>query len=319
MARGPLLLPTLALLASLASDTGWAQVPKPAGTAAKAPATAKPRATAPAAPAQPIPAADTRPPDVRRGEYLVKAAGCVACHTAEGKDAVPFAGGRALKTPFGTFYGPNITPHPKAGIGAWTEADFVRAVRQGVGPDGRHLYPAFPYPSFTRITDGDLHDLWAYLRSLPPNATPNRAHELKFPFQWRILLAPWKWLFFKPGAFVTDPKAGAQVNRGAYLVNALGHCGECHTERNAFGAVKADRFLAGAGTKEGAPNITPANLKWSDAELKEFFLTGMTPDFDSADATMSEVIQNTTSQLTPQDLDSLMAYLRRIPALPNKK
>jgi mono/diheme cytochrome c family protein len=271
------------------------------------------------APPAPVSQADTRPADVRRGEYLVKAAGCLACHTAEAKGAVPFAGGRALKTPFGTFYGPNITPHPQAGIGNWTEADFVRALRQGMGPGGRHLYPAFPYPSFTRITDGDLHDLWAYLRSLPPNATPNRPHELRFPFQWRFLLAPWKWLFFKPGVFVTDPKSSAQVNRGAYLVNALGHCGECHTERNLLGAVKANRFLAGAGVKDGAPNITPARLKWSDAELKEFLLTGMTPDFDAADATMKEVIENTTSQLTPEDLGSLMAYLRQIPAVPSNK
>src|SRR5438128_1300379 len=124
--------------------------------------------------------------DAKRGEYLAKAAGCVGCHTEEKKDAVPFSGGRALKTPFGTFYGPNITPHPQAGIGRWTEGHFIRAMRQGERPDGKNYFPAFPYPSFTKITDGDLRDLWAYLRTLPPSARANREHDLWFFFRWRF-------------------------------------------------------------------------------------------------------------------------------------
>lgn len=256
--------------------------------------------------------------DAKRGEYLAKAGGCVACHTEESKDAVPFAGGRALKTTFGTFYGPNITPHPQAGIGRWTEADFVRAMRFGVRPDGAHYYPAFPYPSFSRITDDDLRDLWAFLRTLAPSSRANQAHDLEFPFRWRFLVPIWKWLFFTPGPFAVDGKASSPVNRGAYLVQALGHCSECHTPRNFLGGPERDRFLAGGKGPDGkrVPNLTPARLKkWSDAELKEFLLTGLTPDGDAASGLMDEIIRNTTSQLTPGDLAALIAYLRSLPPL----
>ena len=147
--------------------------------------------------------------DAKRGEYLVEAGGCVGCHTENKKDAVPFAGGRELKTPFGTFYGPNITPHPQAGIGRWTEGDFVRAMREGNGPDGAHYFPAFPYPSFTKITDADLRDLFAYLRTLPPSQRPTQPHDLKFPFGFRFSLAGWKWLFFTPGAIRAGPEGVA--------------------------------------------------------------------------------------------------------------
>lgn len=260
--------------------------------------------------------------DAKRGQYLAKAGGCLACHTEEKKDAAPFAGGRALKTPFGTFYGPNITPHPQAGVGRWTEADFVRAMRLGLRPDGAHYFPAFPYPSFTRIADADLRDLWAFLRSLPPSPRANHAHELRFPFGWRLLVAPWKWLFFKPGPFASDPGRSAAVNRGAYLAEALGHCGECHTGRNFLGAPKRDRFLAGTRSGPGGksvPNLTPTKLKkWDDGELKDFLQTGMTPDGDVAAETMGEVVRNTTGQLTPDDLAALIAYLRSLPPLPDE-
>src|SRR5437762_8805381 len=136
--------------------------------------------------------------DAKRGEYLSKAGGCIGCHTEARKDAQPYAGGRALKTPFGTFYGPNITPHPQAGIGSWSEADFIRALREGRRPDGAHYFPAFPYSSFTRIGDADLRDLWAYLRSLKPSAQPSKEHELGFLYRWRFLVTFWKWLFFEP-------------------------------------------------------------------------------------------------------------------------
>src|SRR5882672_5590635 len=143
--------------------------------------------------------------DAKRGEYLAKAGGCVGCHTEEKEGAVAFSGGRALKTPFGTFYGPNLTPDPQAGIGRWSAAEFVRAMREGRRPDGANYFPAFPYPSFTRISDADLRDLWAYLRGLKPSAQPSRPHELGFFFRWRFLIILWKWLFFTPGPFQPDP------------------------------------------------------------------------------------------------------------------
>lgn len=256
--------------------------------------------------------------DARRGQYLAAAGGCVGCHTESQKDAVPFAGGRALKTPIGTFYGPNLTPHPQAGLGRWSEADFIRAMRNGMRPDAAHYYPAFPYTSFTRIRDADLRDLWAYLHALPPNRHVNRAHELHFPFRWRFTAAVWKWFFFTPGPYISDSRHGPAVDRGAYLVAALCHCSECHTPRNALGAAKRERWLAGGkmGSKS-VPNLTPTRLaKWKDTELKEFLLTGITPDFDSADEAMAEVIRNTTSQLTPEDLAAMIAYLRTLPRLP---
>ena len=260
--------------------------------------------------------------DAKRGEYLAKAAGCLGCHTEAKDNAVPYAGGRALKTPFGTFFGPNITPHPQAGIGKWSEADFVRAMREGRRPDGAHYFPAFPYPSFTKIVDSDLRDLWAYLRSIAPSSRPSEPHDLGFFFRWRFLAGIWKWLFFTPGPFVADAGKSAILNRGAYLVEALGHCGECHTPRNFLGAPKKSRFLAGAKMAEGAaaPNLTPERLKkQSDAELKDFLLTAMTPDGDVAAESMAEVVRNTTGQLTPQDLDALVAYLRSLPPLPEEQ
>lgn len=263
--------------------------------------------------------------DAKRGEYVARAGGCLGCHTEAREKAVPFAGGRALKTPFGTFYGPNITPHPSAGLGRWREEDFVRALREGVRPDGAHYFPAFPYPSFTRITDADLRDLWAYLRSLPPSARANQPHELRFLYRWRFLVRFWKWLFFTPGAFAPDPGRSAIVNRGSYLTNALGHCGECHTPRNFLGGPKLERHLAGAAKGEGpegkgVPNLTPTNLKkWSDSDLRDFLQTGISSDGDVVGDTMGEVITNTTGQLSAQDLSAMIAYLRSLPAIADPK
>ena len=259
--------------------------------------------------------------DAKRGEYLANAAGCLGCHTDTKKDSARYAGGRALKTPFGTFYGPNITPHREAGLGRWSEADFIRAMREGRRPDGANYYPAFPYPSFTRVADADLRDLWAYLRTLPQVNRASQPHDLGFFFRWRLLLWPWKWLFFASGPFQPDPKAGPVVNRGAYLAQALGHCGECHTPRNFLGGAKQSRFLAGAKLAEGggSPNLTPARLKkWDDKELTDFLTSGIAPDGDVVGDTMGEVIQNTTAKLTPQDLAALIAYLRSLPPLPDE-
>ncbi len=260
--------------------------------------------------------------DARRGQYVAKAAGCLGCHTEAKEGAIAYVGGRELKTPFGTFYGPNITPHAEAGIGKWSEADFRRALREGRRPDGAHYFPAFPYPSFTLITDADARDLWAYLRTLPPSSRASRAHDLGFPFNLRFLVTFWKWLYFNPGPYAPDSARSAVLNRGAYLTGALGHCGECHTARNFLGGAKRDRFLAGtAKGPEGksVSNLTPANLKkWDDKELREFLLSGITPDGDVAAETMGEVIRNTTSQLTPEDLGALVAYLRALPAIPDE-
>ena len=261
--------------------------------------------------------------DAKRGQYLAKAGGCMACHTENKKDAKPFAGGRALKTPFGTFYGPNITPHPEAGLGSWSEADFMRAMHMGVRPDGAHYFPAFPYSSFTKITDSDLRDLWAFLRTLPPSGRANQAHDVRPPYNLRILVAGWKRLFFTPGPYISDPARPAAVNRGAYLVQALGHCGECHTPRNSLGGPNLDRFLGGAKKtadgEGGAPNLTPTRLKkLSDGELKDLLQTGLTADGDVVSEAMGEVIRNTTSQLTLEDLAAMMAYLRSLAPLPDE-
>jgi mono/diheme cytochrome c family protein len=260
--------------------------------------------------------------DAKRGEYLAKAGGCVGCHTEEKEGATPFAGGRALETPFGTFFGPNITPDKTAGIGNWTEADFIRALRQGDRPDGKNYFPAFPYPSFTKIVDADLKDLWAYLRTLPPSAKPSREHDLWFIFGWRWLVSIWKWLYFTPGPFANIPALSGIANRGAYLVQALGHCGECHTPRNFLGGPKSDRTLAGGKGPDGknVPNLTPTGLKkQGDKEIKDFLVTGLTAEGDVAAEAMGEVVKNTTSQLTAADLDAIIAYLRTLPPLPSEK
>lgn len=226
-----------------------------------------------------------------------------------------------LQTPFGKFYGPNITPHPSAGIGKWSEADFRRALRLGERPDGAHYFPAFPYPSFTGMNDADVRDLWAYLRTVPQSDRPSRAHELRFPFGWRFLVIPWKWLFFEPGSFVAPTGATAALARGAYLAGPLGHCGECHTPRNFLGATSKGKAFAGGEITEGrTPNLTPTRLKrWNDAQLKEFLRSGATPEGDVPSEVMEEVIRNTTSQLTADDLTALVAFLRSLVPLPEEK
>jgi len=258
--------------------------------------------------------------DALKGQYIAKAAGCAGCHTDNKAGAQPFAGGREIATPFGKFYGPNLTPHAQAGLGKWTLQDFRKAIRHGERPDGANYYPVFPYPSFTAMTDSDIVDLWTYLRSLPASNRPNRAHDLRFPFQWRFLVTFWKWLYFKAGPFAADLRAPQPVTRGAYLVGALGHCGECHTPRNFLGGPKKDRSLAGAKLVDGrSPNLTPTRLKrWDDQQLALFLRTGATPEGDVPSEVMEEVIQNTTSQLTAQDLAAMIAYLRRLTPLPNE-
>jgi mono/diheme cytochrome c family protein len=260
-------------------------------------------------------------PNPANGQYLAKAGGCVGCHTDTKPGSVPFAGGRALETPFGVFYGPNITPHRQNGLGAWSDEDFKRAIRHGERRDGSHYFPAFPYPSFTGMTDRDIADLWAYLKTLPPAGQANREHALRFPFGWRFLITGWKLLYFTPGPLAEVPAASPAVGRGAYLVRVLGHCGECHTPRTAMGGPRNDSLFAGAKIAEGkVPNLTPTRLKkWKDSDLKEYFHSGTTPGGDIAVEPMNEVINNTTSQLTKEDIDAVIAYLRSLPPQPEPK
>jgi mono/diheme cytochrome c family protein len=264
------------------------------------------------------------PEAVKRGEYLFHAGGCLGCHTDVKNQGAPLAGGRALATPFGTFYGPNITPDPQHGLGSWREADFVRAMRRGERPDGANLFPVFPYTSFTKINDADLKDLWAYLRTVPAAATPNKPHEVDFPFGFRPALTIWKWLNFTPGAFRPDPARSAELNRGAYLVEALAHCGECHTPRNLTGGL--DTARAFAGTPDGpegerVPNITPhpeTGLgKWSPADIADLLTQGMTPDGDFVGGSMGEVVRNTTGKLGNADIRAIAAYLKTLPPVDN--
>jgi mono/diheme cytochrome c family protein len=256
---------------------------------------------------------------VKRGEYLFNAGGCLGCHTDAKNNGAPLAGGRALKTPFGTFFGPNITADPQHGLGRWSEADFIRAMRHGERPDGANLFPVFPYTSFTKISERDLKDLWAYLRSVPASPTANKPHDVRFPFGVRAGLTVWKWLNFSPGEFRADAGRSAEVNRGAYLVEALAHCGECHTPRNLMGGLETAKAFAGtADGPEGerVPNITPhpetGTGKWSAGDLADLLTQGMTPEGDFVGGSMGEVVRNTTGKLTDSDIKAMIAYLKAL-------
>lgn len=252
--------------------------------------------------------------DVARGEYLVHAGGCVSCHTAPGGSA--FAGGRALATPFGTFYSPNITADRETGIGAWSDADFRRALREGISPSGGHYFPVFPYPSFTGITDDDARAIKAYLFSLPPAHAPDREHDVPFPFSWRFLQVGWRLLFFDEGPFKPDPARDAAYNRGAYLVTALAHCGECHTPRNFLGAVDGDRALAGnpdGPDGQKVPNITPDPKTgigdWDKDDIATLLKTGETPEHGRVKGAMKEAIDDGLKYLTDDDRQAIATYL----------
>src|SRR5215471_12987455 len=223
---------------------------------------------------------------IARGAYLTTAAGCADCHTDSKQGGPPYAGGRALATPFGTFYAPNITPDPDTGIGRWSDAQFLNALHEGVRPDGSSYYPVFPYPSFAKITDEDARAIKAYLFAQPAVRQPNRVHDVAFPFSWRFLLNGWKLLFFNPDPFRPAPERGEAYNRGAYLVTALAHCGECHTPRNWFGATEPSRFLAGTShgpDGKAVPNITPDGKtgigNWDEDDIIAVLTDGHTPDF----------------------------------------
>jgi mono/diheme cytochrome c family protein len=273
--------------------------------------------TAAALAASPPPARAEDAAALARGEYVFHAAGCKGCHTEKAEGAALLAGGREFKTPFGVFRAPNITPDPAHGIGAWSDADFARALRRGVAPDGSHYFPVFPYPSYAGMSDGDLRDLFLYLRSLPPAAKPDKPHDVRFPFGFRPLLAVWKWLYFEPAPFRPPPGADAELGRAAYLVHVLGHCGECHTPRDWLGGPERARALAGTSSgPEGGPipNITPDPEtgigRWSDKDLEALFTIGALPDGDFVGAGMGEVVENTTSRWSSADRKAVIRYLR---------
>jgi mono/diheme cytochrome c family protein len=263
--------------------------------------------------------------EASQGAYLANAAGCEDCHTDRGHGGQPYAGGRALATPFGTFYSPNITPDPETGIGRWSDEQFLRALRDGVRPDGANYFPVFPYPSFTKIADADARAIKAYLFSLPAVRQANRAHDISFPISWRFLQNGWKLLFFSPGPFRPAPERSETYNRGAYLVTALAHCGECHTPRNWFGAMEPDRFLAGnpdGPDGKTVPNITPDPEtgigNWSEEDITTLLKTGQTPEFDFVGGAMGEVVRN-TSRLDDSDRRAIAVYLKSLPPIHSQK
>lgn len=261
---------------------------------------------------------------VKRGEYIFRATGGCTCHT-QGEEDGFLSGGRPIQTPFGTFYGTNITPEKQTGIGGWGEADFVRSMREGRSPRGAHYFPVFPYTSFTRMRRQDLADLRAYLSTVTPIHRENRPHEVWPPFSWRPLLWGWKLLNFTSGEFREDPTRSAEWNRGAYLARALGHCEECHTPRNVLGGLQEK--MAYAGTRDGpegevAPNITPDRETgigtWTVEDVVFLLKTGFTPSGDDVQGLMAEMIDNGFKYLTDEDLRAIAAYLRSLPPVRNE-
>lgn len=258
---------------------------------------------------------------IERGRYLAAAGGCVSCHTEDRDGAEPFAGGRALATPFGTFYAPNITPDAGTGIGGWSEAQFLAALRRGRSPTGSAYFPTFPYTAYAGMSEEDAAAIYAYLMSLAPVANASPPHQLPWYLDTRLAARAWQWLFFRPAAFVPDDTRDADWNRGAYLVRHLGHCGECHTPRSALGALRAGEEMAGnpLGPEERkVPNITPHEEDgiggWSTSDIETFLDFGMLPDGDFAGAGMGQVIDDNTSQLTAADRHAIAVYLQALPA-----
>lgn len=265
-----------------------------------------------------------RTADLANGETMFHIGGCASCHaTPKQDDKRRLGGGLALATPFGTFKVPNISPDVRFGIGAWSEEAFANAMLRGVGNNGEHLYPAFPYTSYQRLKIDDVRDLFAFLKTLPTETTASEPHILAFPFNVRRGLGLWKLLYLDGVTFVPDPAKSAELNRGAYLVEGPGHCAECHSPRNIFGAIIADRRFAGGKAAEGngwVPNITPhadGIPSWSVKDMAFFLESGFAPDGSSAGDTMSDVIAN-TAKLTTQDRAATAAYLRSLPPRPGR-
>jgi|LGOV01.1.fsa_nt_gb mono/diheme cytochrome c family protein len=255
--------------------------------------------------------------DADKGRGVFYAGGCASCHSApaaEGESKLLLTGGRVFPSPFGTFYAPNISPDPAFGIGNWSALDLANAMIKGVSPDGQHYYPAFPYTSYSRVEIADIVNLRAFLNTLPTSTVANQTHDL--PFRFRRALGLWKILYLKDG-----PVSGAPT-RGQYLVEGLGHCAECHTQRTVFGGLKPASWMSGAPLPEGkgrVPNITPhadGLAHWSLGDFTEYLENGFTPDFDSASGVMVDVIEN-TAQLSDEDRLAIATYLKSLTPTPN--
>ena len=268
-----------------------------------------PRSAAPT----PVPSAE----QISRGAYLALAGNCAGCHTAPG--GAPYAGGRGVSTPFGTVMAPNLTPDEKTGIGAWSADDFWRALHNGRSRDGRLLYPAFPYPNYTRITRDDADALHAWLRIVPAVEQANQPHDLRFPFNQQAALAVWRALYFRPGQHRPDAQRSAEVDRGAYLVEGLGHCNACHSSRNALGASTSPLDLAGGLIPVQnwyAPSLTSAHeagvAAWEMQEIVNLLKTGVSPR-GSVAGPMGEVVGSSTQHLSEPDLRAMAVYLQALP------
>jgi len=265
-------------------------------------------------------APQTAPADpAARGRELAQLGGCQSCHTARG--GAPFAGGRSIPTPFGTFYSPNITPDTKAGLGSWSATDFWHALHNGYSKDGTLLYPTFPYTNYTRISRSDSDAIYAYLRTIAPAARANHRHELKFPYNHRILLAAWRRLYFRPGVYQPDAAQDAQWNRGAYLVQGLAHCSACHETRNALGGTHAKAGPSGGLVLDWyAPSLTSAQeagvQSWSTTDIVTLLKTGRvsTPSANAyAAGPMAEVVAESLQYAAEGDLQAMAVYLKSLP------
>ena len=262
--------------------------------------------------------------DLDNGRTLFHIGGCASCHAIPGeKDRTRLGGGLGLKSPFGTFYAPNISSDKADGIGGWPVDAFIRAMREGVSPAGEHYYPAFPYTSYQRMGAKDLADLFAFLKTLPAVAGRVRAHDVPFPFNIRRLLGGWKLLFLDGKLFTPDPAKDVAFNRGAFLVEGPGHCAECHSPRNLLGGIVTGKRFAGGPDPEGkgsVPNITPhadGIGSWSKSDIRDFLKTGETPGFYSAGGSMTSVIKN-TSELSDEDRNAMATYLLALPPIAGK-
>ena len=257
--------------------------------------------------------------DATQGEQVFWAAGCASCHMADGAkgDAqLVLSGGQRFASPFGTFLAPNISPDPSQGIGGWSLAAFANAVTKGVSPQGTHYYPAFPYNAYNKMQMQDLANLKAFMDTLPPSSQASQPHEVGFPFNIRRSLGGWKFLFESTDWVITGDLTEAET-RGRYLAEALAHCGECHTPRNALGGLQRGKWLAGAANPSGKgriPNITPGKLDWAEDEIATYLTTGFTPEYDSVGGHMAHVVEN-MARLPESDRAAIAAYLKRVPAI----
>ncbi len=252
---------------------------------------------------------------LERGRYLTNAGDCAACHTAD--DGQPFAGGRAVPTPFGTIYSTNITPDTETGIGRWSNEEFYKAMHEGVGRGGKRFYPAFPYPWYTKVGVDDVRAIKAYLDALLPVKQKDKSSELPWPLSVRAVMAGWNALYFHEGAFRTNPEKSAQWNRGAYLVEGLGHCGACHTPKNVLGGPKKNKRLEGGYGEHWYASSLTGDLRdglgaWSAQEVAEYLKTGSNAKAAAA-GPMAEVVRNSTQHLDDADLNAIAAYIKDMP------